>query len=180
MKRILIYIVLSLLLVSCSDGIKNEAMGMFLLPGINYGDDVEKLIDNGVVQLKHLSPEGKYYSLNATVYGYDFSKGKDVLSVITENGKIIDVSLSAQIPYEIYTGDEMPAAIKMAMTLEDELTTKIGTPTKIQELNFIYKTEETKLVWKKNGLKYELRLTPGPQNIFWEINYSVESSKDDV
>lgn len=178
MKRILFYFLALFILVSCSDGIKNEAMGMFLLPGINYGDDVEKLIDNGVVQLKHLSPEGNYYGLNATIYGYDFSN--DALSVKVENKKIIDILFGVKIPYDIYVGDTMPSAIKMAMQLEEELTAKLGIPTKIEKLHYAYKTMQTIIQWNKNGLKYELSTCPGPQNMFLEINYSVESSKDDV
>lgn len=178
MKKYLLLIVTSLLMMACSDGVKDEAVGMFLLPGINYGDDVQELIDNGVVQLKHLSPEGKYYALNATVYGYDFSN--DALGVKVENKKIIDILFGVKIPYDIYVGDTMPSAIKMAMQLEEELTAKLGIPTKIEKLHYAYKTMQTIIQWNKNGLKYELSTCPGPQNMFLEINYSVESSKDDV
>ena len=180
MKRIIIYFLVSLFLISCSDGIKDEAVGGFLLPGINYGDDFQELIDKGVVQEKFHSPEGKYYYLNATIYGYEFINDKDALSVVVDNGKIKDVLLSGTVSYDAVMGEEIPPLIKMAMMLENELTSKIGTPTKTQKLHYAYKTMQTTIQWNKNGLKYELNTCPGPQNMFWEINYSVESSKDDV
>lgn len=176
MKKYLLLIVTSLLMMACGDGIKEEAVGMFLLPGVNYGDDIHELIDKNVVQVKHISTEGKHYALNATLYGYDFSE--DALGVETENEKVIDVLFGVQIPYEIFVGEEMPPAIKMAMALEDKLTEEMGTPTKIQNLNFMFKTEQTRIVWKKNGLKCELSIYPMPNNKFWQIDYWAHIDKD--
>lgn len=180
MKRILICLVVSLLLISCGDGIKEEAVGMFLLPGINYGDDIDKLVANGIIlnDTLHFDDHNEY-CVETQLYGVNLKMGTENLCFLsTIDNKVTEVRLSGR-EYGYADEDSIPPFVQMAMSLENELTSKFGTPIIIQKLHDLWQTPGKEVQWEKDGIIYTLSLYPGPLYKSIEIHYEAKASKND-
>lgn len=179
MKRILIYIVLSLLLVSCSDGIKDEAVGMFLLPGVNYGDDVEELIDKGVkLEFSFEMNDYDVYDYKEIVYDFYFNeKRADWAHLNVRKKKVIGVDCIGSNTYELIVADTVPPVVKMAMALENEISNNCGSPSVTKEYDKLNQALGNKLIWRKDGLEYSLFIGLHDSNSFMVVDYDVNEIK---